>query len=115
MISTWSPSLQLQRGVSLGEGGRGRGKAVWVTDCAMMTNCNKLAMATTARELLFFDLSTTVYKCQYKVYGTLHLMDTHADYIARDCLDTQLCYFVHPDLPSVPLCMAYYYDPEVGP
>lgn len=51
---------------------RGRRTTLCVTDCATMANCNKLAVATTARELAFYDLSTTVYTCQYHVHGKTH-------------------------------------------
>ncbi len=68
-MSSWSPNLQLQGGKRVGEEGGGGRSRVHVTDCAVMDNFNKLVVATTSRELMFFDLTTTAYKCQYKVHG----------------------------------------------
>ena len=42
---------------------------LWVTDCAVLQDCNKLVLSTTSRELLFYDTSTTVFKCQYDLHG----------------------------------------------
>ncbi len=67
-MSCWGSNLQLQGGKSVIGGGGGR-SAVQVTDCAVMNNCNKLAVATTSRELMFFDLTAADYKCQYRVHG----------------------------------------------
>ena len=54
-------SSPLQRGSKRG--------SLCVTDTAIMNNCNKLVAATTSRELLFYDLAKTTYKCQYRVHG----------------------------------------------
>lgn len=42
---------------------------MWVPDFAVMTDCNKMVMATSSRELVFSDISTQNYKCQYRVHG----------------------------------------------
>ena len=44
---------------------------LWVTDCVMMTNCNKLVLSTNSRELMFYDISTTLYTCQFRLHGNL--------------------------------------------
>ena len=48
---------------------RGRKATVCITDSATLSNCSKLVVALTSRELAFYDLSTSVYKCQYKIHG----------------------------------------------
>ena len=75
-IATWSPSLQLQRGMSARTDfqasrrvPRGKRSSVWITDCALMSDSYRLVLATTSRELLFYDLSTATYKLQYRLYG----------------------------------------------
>ncbi len=74
----WSSSLHFQRGFIL-EGStdshtvtRGTsGPTLWVTDCTLMADCNKLVISTTARELLFYDISTTIFTCQYQIHGEI--------------------------------------------
>ena len=73
IVSTWSPGLQVQRGVRMEEGGGGRGRggksALWVTDCVLMSDCHKLVVGTTSQELSFYDATTPSYRCQYRVQG----------------------------------------------
>lgn len=72
MVSMWTPGLQVQHGVKMAEQGRGRkGRkgTLWVTDCALMTNCHKLVVGTTSKELSFYDTTTPDYKCQYRIHG----------------------------------------------
>ena len=78
MAGVWTTSLHFQRGSMLDEGlDRGVGQRVakkgtlWVTDCVMMTNCNKLVLSTNSRELMFYDISTTLYTCQFRLHGNL--------------------------------------------
>ena len=44
---------------------------LWVTDCIIMTNCNKLVLSSNSRELLFYDISTTIYNCQFRLHGEM--------------------------------------------
>ena len=48
--------------------GKAKGK-FQVVDFALMSNCNKIVMSTSSRELIFCDVSTRIYKCQYRVHG----------------------------------------------
>ena len=73
-MATWNLGLQFQSGVQL-EGvaaGKSKGSSVWVTDFALMSNCNKLALAMSSRELMFCEISTQNYKCLYRVYGKIN-------------------------------------------
>ena len=47
---------------------KGRGTE-WVTDFAVLANCNKVVLSTTSRELVFGDTSTPNFKCQFRVQG----------------------------------------------
>lgn len=76
VAGVWTTSLHFQRGSMLDEGlDRGVGQKVakkgtlWVTDCVMMSNCNKLVLSTNSRELMFYDISTTLYTCQFRLHG----------------------------------------------
>lgn len=46
-----------------------RRNQLWVTDCVAMNNCNKLVVATTSRDIWFYDMACAVYTCQYRVFG----------------------------------------------
>ena len=83
----WNISLQLQRGsnISLDNSSRsssatssghnaasGAGSgSLWITDCVLMNNCNKLVVAVTSNELLFLDMSTMLCHCQHRIVGQL--------------------------------------------
>ena len=47
----------------------GAARSLWVTDCVLMNNCNKLVVATTSNELLFLDMSTMLCHCQHRIAG----------------------------------------------
>ncbi|XP_065898350.1 cilia- and flagella-associated protein 337-like isoform X2 [Dysidea avara] len=91
-VCVWSSSMQLQRGCNITvqqttspQHSRASGSgALWVTDCILMNNCNKLVVATTSNELLFLDLSTTLCHCQHRL----------------------------SELSHIPLCLDYYYEPQ---
>ncbi len=81
MVGTWSPQLQYQHGVRVGlmqEGraSKGAGGSVWITDFAVMPNCTNMVLSTSSRQLLFYDLSTQIYKCHSKLYGKMSI-STH--------------------------------------
>jgi len=81
----WSISLQLQRGSNISldstsgssrstSSGHNAGSSagsgsLWITDCVLMNNCNKLVVATTSNELLFLDMSTMLCHCQHRIVG----------------------------------------------
>lgn len=49
--------------------GKSGGGTEWVTDFAVLANCNKIVLSTTSRELVFGDVATPNFKCQYRVQG----------------------------------------------
>jgi hypothetical protein len=70
-MATWNPHLQFQRGSMLdppATAGKARGTE-WVTDFTVMANYNKIVLSTTSRELVFGDVSTPIFKCQYRIQG----------------------------------------------
>ena len=78
VITTWSQSLMIQRGtivddkasmVSRAQLARLKRSNLWVTDAALMTAANILVVSTTSRELNFYDVSSSVYKCQSRLCG----------------------------------------------
>ena len=73
MVGTWSLQFQYQHGVRAGmiqDGNKTKGGgSVWVTDFAVMANCTKMVLSTSSRQLVFYDLSTQIYKCHCKLYG----------------------------------------------
>ena len=76
VISTWSTGLELQKVTFINKQAsdisqqlKQKKMMVWVTDIAVLSNCNTLVISTTSRELLFYDVSTSVYTCQYKLRG----------------------------------------------
>ena len=47
-----------------------RSKDLWVTEAALMPNVNKIAFATTSREIWIYDISSNNdFVCQYKIVG----------------------------------------------
>ena len=74
-MGTWNLKLQFQQGIKLdSSGGMEQGKtktSVIVTDFAVMTNCNRIVLSTSSRELVFYDMSTRKFQCQYRLHGRL--------------------------------------------
>lgn len=51
-----------------------RSKDLWITDAAIMSNINKIAFATTSREIWIYDMSAkSDFVCQYKIIGMKHI------------------------------------------
>jgi len=42
---------------------------MWITDVVYMPNCNKLALASTSRDIRFFDCSTNQWFEEYHLFG----------------------------------------------
>ena len=57
------------------------GPTLWVTDCTLMADCNKLAISTTARELLFYDI--TIFTCQYQIHGEIVMLHPLSRYLSN--------------------------------
>ena len=72
-MSVWSTRFQLQQAVSVGGGQatvRGRqGPGMCVTSSVMIAGTTTLVLATTARELLFYD--TVTFSCLHKFQSKL--------------------------------------------
>ena len=41
----------------------------WITDAVYMSNCNKIAIATTSRYIRFYDCSTSQYYLEFHLHG----------------------------------------------
>ena len=70
-MATWSQQLHFQRSMLLDApptAGKAKGTE-WVTDFVVMSNCNKMVVSTSSRELVFSDVSTQSSKAQYRVNG----------------------------------------------
>ena len=78
VISTWSVSLEPQKYTMMDDNlkagdytqpAKQKKVTMWVTDTALLRSCGVLVIATTSRELYFYDISTNVYTCQYRLCG----------------------------------------------
>ena len=69
----WGPDLHIQRTINLVElnGGKG-GKQIWVTDVVCLPNVKKVAVATTERDITFYDCSANAFEKQFVVNGLDH-------------------------------------------
>lgn len=75
LISVWSTSFELARTIDISTTieddtiyARRRTK-LWVTDAVCMHNVHKLAVASTNRDINFFDMSTPTYKALFHLCG----------------------------------------------
>ena len=75
LISVWSSSFELARTIDISVAieddttyARRRTK-LWVTDAVCMHNVHKLAVASTNRDINFFDMSTPSYKALFHLCG----------------------------------------------
>ncbi|XP_052783274.1 WD repeat-containing protein on Y chromosome-like isoform X3 [Mya arenaria] len=85
-ISVWYPSMQYDRYYVISDdeedSSQKRRFKMWVTDAIYMANCNKIAIASTSRDIRFFDTSTSQYFEEWHLFA----------------------------LPDVPYCFDYWYD-----
>ncbi|KAK3593630.1 hypothetical protein CHS0354_025521 [Potamilus streckersoni] len=86
-ISVWYPSLMFEKHYIIDDddpdqSGQKRRFKMWVTDAIYMPNCNKIAIASTSRDIRFFDVSTSHYFEEFHLFA----------------------------LPDVPNCFDYWYD-----
>lgn len=89
----WSTELELQRKIEMeqsnSEADRTSSKRhikMWVTDAVAMSNVHKMALATTNRDVYFYDMSTPIYTPQFRLCA----------------------------LADVVLCLDYYYNRKVS-
>lgn len=75
----WSTELELQRKIEMeqsnSEADRTSSKRhikMWVTDAVAMSNVHKMALATTNRDVYFYDMSTPIYTPQFRLCGKLY-------------------------------------------
>ncbi|XP_029193047.2 WD repeat-containing protein on Y chromosome-like isoform X1 [Acropora millepora] len=92
IIGVWSTELELQRKIEMeqsnSEADRTSSKRhikMWVTDAVAMSNVHKMALATTNRDVYFYDMSTPIYTPQFRLCA----------------------------LADVVLCLDYYYNRKV--
>ncbi|XP_060573290.1 WD repeat-containing protein on Y chromosome-like isoform X4 [Ruditapes philippinarum] len=85
-ISVWYPSMQYDKYYVISDNeedtSQKRRFKMWVTDAIFMPNCHKIAIASTSRDIRFFDTSTAQYFEEYHLFA----------------------------LPDVPYCFDYWYD-----
>ena len=75
IIGVWSTSFELMRTIDITTkieddtiNSRRRTK-LWVTDAVCMLNVHKLAVASTSRDISFFDMSTPTYNALFHLCG----------------------------------------------
>ena len=72
-ISVWYPSMQYERYYVITDNeedtSQKRRFKMWVTDAIYMPNCHKIAIASTSRDIRFFDTSTSQYFEEYHLFG----------------------------------------------
>ena len=79
------------------------GRRVKVTDSLVMGNCSKLVLSLSSRELTFFDMVDD-FKCKFKLHGE------YSSFVDNFLFFLDTCEL---DLPCIPLCLNYYFDPKV--
>ncbi|XP_036611568.1 WD repeat-containing protein 49 [Trichosurus vulpecula] len=84
LLGVWEENLKLQEKVPITSDAI-KLKNLWVTSLVPLENVNKIAVASTSKEICFYDLlSNKEFPCQYKLQG----------------------------LGSTPVCMHYWYNPQ---
>uniref|UniRef100_A0A4X2KZ16 Uncharacterized protein n=1 Tax=Vombatus ursinus TaxID=29139 RepID=A0A4X2KZ16_VOMUR len=84
LLGVWEENLKLQEKVPITSDAI-KLKNLWVTSLVPLENVNKIAVASTSKEICFYDLlSNKEFPCQYKLQG----------------------------LGSTPMCMHYWYNPQ---
>ncbi|XP_051846444.1 WD repeat-containing protein 49 [Antechinus flavipes] len=84
LLGIWEENLKLQEKLPITSDVI-KLKNLWVTSLVSLENVNKIAVASTNKEICFYDLlSTKEFSCQYKLQG----------------------------LGSTPVCMHYWYNPQ---
>ena len=79
IIGVWATNLQLKRTIEMlnitgdNKSSTKRRTRIWVTDAICLPNVHKLVMATTNRDLYFYDMSTPKYAAQFHLSGKLLL------------------------------------------
>ena len=85
MICFWSPHLKLLAEHKI-EPQAANTKSVWVTDLIMMTSANLIAVSTTARSIIFFDISANRFNRVSYISG-LHSCTTTMHYSGKNFID----------------------------
>ncbi|XP_041364011.1 WD repeat-containing protein on Y chromosome-like isoform X2 [Gigantopelta aegis] len=88
-MSVWQPNMQLEKTYTIAEedGDQVKNKRrfkMWVTDAVYMPNCNKIAVASTSRDIRWYDVSTNQYFEEFHLFA----------------------------MTDVPYCFDYSYDPK---
>ncbi|XP_044525477.1 WD repeat-containing protein 49 [Gracilinanus agilis] len=84
LLGVWEESLKLQEKIPI-TSDTIKLKTMWVTNLVPLENVNKIAVASTSKEICFYDLlSNKEFPCQYKLQG----------------------------LRNTPVCMHYWYNPQ---
>lgn len=74
LLVFWSLDLQIQRTINLNEmqTNASKSKQIWVTDVVCMSNVKKVAVATTERDITFYDCSASNFEKQFILTGLQH-------------------------------------------
>jgi len=74
LLVFWSLDLQIQRTIHLNDmhSSGNKSKQIWVTDIVCLSNVKKLAVATTERDITFYDCSANNFEKQFIVTGLQH-------------------------------------------
>ncbi|XP_071788999.1 cilia- and flagella-associated protein 337-like isoform X2 [Asterias amurensis] len=71
-ISTWDTRLHVMKSIRINNDSV-KPRDMWVTTFVVLQNINKIALAFTSKEIIFYDLSSKLeFNCQYRVYGLEH-------------------------------------------
>ncbi|XP_071492952.1 cilia- and flagella-associated protein 337-like [Diadema antillarum] len=71
-ISTFDSQLRTQKSIKISNESV-KPRDVWVTTFVVLQNINKIALAFTSKEIVFYDLSSKLeFNVQYRVYGLEH-------------------------------------------
>ena len=74
LLVFWSLDLQIQRTINLNEmqTNASKSKQIWVTDVVCMSNVKKVAVATTERDITFYDCSASNFEKQF-ILSLIHI------------------------------------------
>ncbi|CAL1530117.1 unnamed protein product [Lymnaea stagnalis] len=84
-MSVWQPNMAMEKHYTVSDQEDDQNKRrfkMWVTDAVYMQNCQKIAIASTSRDIRFFDVSSSQYFEEYHLFA----------------------------MADVPYCLDYYYN-----
>ncbi|KAH9494634.1 hypothetical protein Btru_019803 [Bulinus truncatus] len=75
-MSVWQPNMAMEKHYTISDledeqGSQKRRFKMWVTDAVYMPNCQKIAIASTSRDIRFYDVSSSQYFEEYHLFGNV--------------------------------------------